>query len=65
MPRPKGQRLPVRITVSLDSDAHAVLTRMAAENDLSVAWIVRRAVSEFVHQKIEHGKQELSLQQSS
>lgn len=65
MPRPKGKKHPVRVTVSLDPDDHAALTRMAADNDLSVAWIVRRAVAEFVQQKTGHADQELPLQRSN
>lgn len=48
MARPKGQKHPIRLSVSLDEKDHAVISRLAADMNLSTAWIVRRAVSEFV-----------------
>ena len=38
----------VRTTVSLPSDQHEKLQALAEANDLSVAWVVRQAVAEFL-----------------
>lgn len=65
MARPKGKKHQVRVTVSLDPDDHAALTQIAADNDLSVAWIVRRAVADFVQQKTEYADQKLPLERSN
>ncbi len=48
MARPKGKNPAVRLSISLNSADHAELSRLAARHDLSVAWLVRKAVSEFV-----------------
>ena len=48
MARPKGKKPAVRLSISLDSADHAELTRLAEQHDLSVAWVVRKAVSEFI-----------------
>ncbi len=48
MSRAKSTRRNVPISVSLDEKEYAELTRLAAELDLSAAWMVRRAVSEFM-----------------
>ncbi len=48
MARPKGKKPAVRLSVNLDPADHAELTRLAAQHDLSLAWMVRKAVSEFV-----------------
>ena len=48
MARPRGQKHPVRLSVSLDEKDHAAISRLAADLNLSAAWLVRRAVSEFV-----------------
>ncbi len=42
----------VRTTVSLPSDQHEKLQTLAEANGLSIAWIVRQAVSEFL-EKVE------------
>lgn len=38
----------VRLSVTLDEKEHAELTRLGSELDLSAAWMIRRAVSEFI-----------------
>ena len=48
MPRPRGNRKTARFSVSLDARDYAVLTEIARKEDVSVAWVVRRAVSEIV-----------------
>ena len=61
MPRPKGKKPAIRFTVSLDPGDHAELSRLADDHDLSVAWMVRRAVLEFVERNRADGQSELPL----
>lgn len=46
--RTKGQKNGVRLSVTLDESEYAELGRLAASLDLSAAWMIRRAVSEFI-----------------
>ena len=48
MARPRGNRKTARLTVSLNEQDYGVLREIAQEQDVSVAWVVRRAVSELV-----------------
>ncbi len=48
MARPKGKKPAVRLSISLNPADHAELSRLAEQHDLTVAWMVRKAVSEFV-----------------
>ena len=48
MARPRGNRKTARLSVSLDAQDYEVLVEIASKQDVSVAWVVRRAVSEIV-----------------
>ena len=48
MGRPKVDRRNVRLSVTLEESEYSELTRLGASLDLSAAWMIRRAVSEFV-----------------
>jgi hypothetical protein len=48
MARPKGRKPSVRLSVSVSATDHAELARFAEARDLSLAWVVRRAISDFV-----------------
>lgn len=48
MGRPRTDRKITRISVSLDDQDYQVLREIADRNDVSAAWIVRRAVSDFL-----------------
>lgn len=48
MPRPKSKKHNVRLSVALDEGEYEKLIRLGAELALSAAWLIRRAVSEFV-----------------
>ena len=61
MVRPKGKKPTVRLSVNLDPADHAELTRLAAQHDLSLAWMVRKAVSEFVERNANHDQPALPL----
>ncbi len=41
-------RTTIRITVSLPEDDHSALTALAAKHDVSLSWLARQAVSEFL-----------------
>lgn len=62
MPRPKSKKHSVRLTVTLNEGEYAELTRLGAELDLSAAWMIRRAVSEFVARHRESIAADLPLQ---
>jgi predicted transcriptional regulator len=64
MPRPKTKKDVVRFSVSLDSQLHAKLLRIAESNDLSLSWAVRRAVAEFVERQDETKQAELPFSHS-
>lgn len=65
MPRPKGKKDAVRFTVSLDPQIHAQLLRIAENNDVSLSWAVRRAVTEFVQRQDETKQAELPFSQTA
>ena len=48
MPRPKSKKHVVSLSIALDKAEYEELTRLGACLDLSAAWLIRRAVSEFV-----------------
>ena len=63
MPRPKGKKDSVRFTVSLDPQVHAKLVRIAESNDVSLSWIVRRAVTELIDRQDASQQAELPFSQ--
>jgi hypothetical protein len=48
MPRPKGKKVAARLSVGLSEPQHAALTALAEQNEATVAWLIRRAVAEFL-----------------
>ena len=48
MGRPKTDRKIARISVSLDDRDYKALREIAETNDVSTAWLVRRAVADFL-----------------
>ena len=44
----EGRKPSVRLSVSVSASDHAELARFAEAQDLSLAWVVRRAISDFV-----------------
>lgn len=48
MGRPKTDRKIMRMSVSLDDRDYQALRQIAETNDVSTAWLVRRAVSDFL-----------------
>lgn len=64
MPRPKGKRVPVRLSVSMDATVHAKLLRLADRQDVSLAWMIRKALAEFIERQEEEDQAELPLRRS-
>jgi hypothetical protein len=48
MPRPKGKRVANRLSVGLSEPQHDALIAMAEQNEATVAWLIRKAVAEFL-----------------
>jgi predicted transcriptional regulator len=44
---------PVRFSVSLNRDDYDALNRVADKNDVSMAWLVRKAVEKFVNSDLQ------------
>lgn len=44
MGRPRGRTKPARLTVNLDRPTYASLVEVARREDVSVSWVVRRAI---------------------
>jgi len=51
--RPKTDRKITRISVSLDDRDYQALREIAESNDVSAAWLVRRAIANFLKTKTE------------
>ena len=45
MPRPRGRTKPARLTVNLDRPTYTSLVEVAKREDVSVSWVVRRAIA--------------------
>jgi predicted transcriptional regulator len=48
MARPKKDRQPARLTVTLDESDYQKVCTLAGENDVSAAWVIRRAVHDYL-----------------
>ncbi|QKC67670.1 CopG family transcriptional regulator (plasmid) [Mesorhizobium loti] len=48
MARPKNQKQPARLTVTLDENDYKEVCALAANNDVSAAWVIRRAVQDYL-----------------
>ncbi len=61
MSRPRGKKPSVRLSVSVNATDHAELAHFAQARDLSLAWVVRRAISDFVERHRNDLQGELQL----
>lgn len=61
MPRPRGKRAPVRLSVGMDPTSHAKLCRLADRNDVSLAWVIRKAIADFIERQELDDQTELPL----
>lgn len=48
MARPKSEKQATRLTVSLDAEDYAKICNLANENDVSAAWVIRRAIQSYL-----------------
>jgi hypothetical protein len=48
MGRPKKDTQPSRLTVTLDEQDYEKVCTLAQENDVSAAWVIRRAVHDYL-----------------
>ena len=44
MARPRGRSKPARLTVNLDESTYDSIVRVARREDVSVSWVIRRAI---------------------
>lgn len=49
MGRPKAEKQPARLTVTLDQQDYSAVCDLAAKHDVSAAWVIRRAVQQYLH----------------
>lgn len=64
MARPRGKKTDVRLSVGFDELTYGVLSALAHQNDTTVAWVVRRAVAEFIERRGQD-QPELPLRQTT
>ncbi len=57
----KDRKLVPRITVSLDKDSYRQLNRIADRHDVSLSWLTRYAINEFLQQCRSGAKIELAM----
>jgi len=48
MARPRGNRKEARLSVSFDASDYAQLSALAVRQNVSVAWLIRKAVLELI-----------------
>lgn len=61
MARPRGNRKTARLTVSLDETVFLSLAAFARSEDVSIAWLARRAIHELIERNEAGVQQELPL----
>lgn len=50
MARPRGRTKPARLTVNLDRATYRALNELAQREDVSVSWVIRRAIEALLTQ---------------
>lgn len=60
----KARKLETRITVSLDQDSYRELGRIAGMHEVSVSWLTRYAINEFLTQCKQGKKIELATSET-
>jgi predicted transcriptional regulator len=48
MSRPKTSKQATRLTVTLDTEDYARICVLANQNDVSAAWVIRRAIENYL-----------------
>jgi len=52
MARPRGTPKINRITVSLDDETYRVLQAKSAADDVSISWLIRKAIIEMIQRNL-------------
>ena len=66
MARPRGRQKTARLTVNLDDHVYGALVGIAASQDATLSWIVRRAVVDFIaRESASNDQPELPLARSN
>ena len=60
MGRPRSNREVARLSISLEASDYQALKNLAERNDVSAAWLVRRAVTDFLRSTNQNRESELS-----
>lgn len=53
----KPRRFGPRLTVSVTGDAYEALSVLAAKDDASISWVIRRAINEYIRKHGSRGFQ--------
>lgn len=61
MARPRLNKRVVRVTVSLDERPYGDLLEMSREQEVSLAWLIRRAVTELIEARLGERTSQLPL----
>ena len=64
MRKPSDERKVARITVSLKPGEHNALSKLAEARDVSLSWVVRKAVEQYIELNLERDQIQLDLPQS-
>ena len=48
MERPKRAKQPARLAVTLDERDYSEVCQLAEKNDVSAAWVIRRAIQQYL-----------------
>lgn len=64
MRKPSDERKVARITVSLRPGEHHALSKLAEARDVSLSWVVRKAVEQYIELNLERDQIQLDLPQS-
>lgn len=50
-----------RITITVEPDDYAAVTRIAKDNDITVSWLIRRLMREFLERQEREGSYRLEI----
>ena len=50
-----------RITITVEPDDYAAMTRIAKDNDITVSWLIRRLMRDFLERQEREGSYRLEI----
>ncbi len=50
-----------RITITVEPDDYAEMTRIAKDNDITVSWLIRRLMRDFLERQEREGSYQLEI----